>query len=55
MDILDDASSVYYPIVCEGKSGDEIRRMEKENSLLHGGKDMAYEDFLRSTEKTDDG
>ena len=36
MDILDDAPSVYYPIVCEGKSEDEIRRMEEENALPHG-------------------
>lgn len=46
MDILDDAPSVYYPVVCEGKSGDEIRRMEEENALPHGWENMAYEDFL---------
>lgn len=51
MDILDDAPSVYYPIVCEGKSEDEIRRMEKENALPHGWENMAYEDFLEARRK----
>jgi len=51
MDILDDAPSVYYPIVCEGKSEDEIRRMEEENALPHGWENMAYEDFLEERRK----
>lgn len=51
MDILDDAPSVYYPIVCEGKSEDEIRRMEEENALPHGWEDMTYEDFLEERRK----
>ena len=46
MDILDDAPSVYYPIVCEGRSGEEILRMEEENALPHGWENMPYEDFL---------
>ena len=46
MDILDDAPSVYYPIVCEGRSDEEILRMEEENALLHGWENMRYEDFL---------
>ena len=46
MDILDDAPSVYYPIVCDGMSEEEILRMEKENALPHGWENMAYEDFL---------
>ena len=46
MDILDDAPSVYYPIVCEGMSEEEILRMEKENALPRGWENMAYEDFL---------
>ena len=45
MDILDDAPSVYYPIVCEGRSDEEILRME-ENALPHGWENMPYEDFL---------
>ena len=46
MDILDDAPSVYYPIVCEGRSDKEILRMEEENALPHGWENMPYEDFL---------
>lgn len=46
MDILDDAPSVYYPIVCEGRSDEEILRMEEENALPHGWENMPYEDFL---------
>lgn len=46
MDILDDAPSVYYPIVCEGRSEEDILRMEEENALPHGWENMPYEDFL---------
>jgi len=46
MDTLDDAPSVYYPIVCEGRSDEEILRMEEENALPHGWENMPYEDFL---------
>ena len=46
MDILDDAPSVYYPIVCEGRSDEEILRMEEENALPHGWENMPYEDIL---------
>lgn len=46
MDILDDAPSVYYPIVCEGRSDEEILRMEEENALPHGWENIPYEDFL---------
>ena len=46
MDILDDAPSVYYPIVCEGRSDEEILRMEEENALPHGWENMPYEDVL---------
>lgn len=46
MDILDDAPSVYYPIVCAGLSDEQIRVMEEENALPHGWENMAYEDFL---------
>ena len=46
MDILDDAPAVYYPIVCEGKSDDEIIKMELENALPHGWEHMEYEEFL---------
>ena len=50
MDILDDAPSVYYPIVCEGHSKDDICRME-EGRLPHGWENMAYEDFLEERRK----
>lgn len=46
MDILDDAPSIYYPIVCEGRSEEEILRMEEENALPHGWEQMPYEVFL---------
>ena len=46
MGILDAAPSVYYPVICEGKTEEEIRRMEEENALPHGWEKMAYEDFL---------
>ena len=51
MDILDDAPSVYYPIVCEGRSDKEILRMEEENALPHGWENMPYEDFLVARRK----
>lgn len=46
MNILDDAPSVYYPIICKGKSEEEILTMEKENVLPHCWEKMSYEDFL---------
>ena len=46
MEILDDAPSVYYPVVCEGRSMEDIQRMEEENALPHGWENMSYEDFL---------
>ena len=46
MDILDDAPSVYYPIICEGRSQEEIFQMEIDNALPHGWENMKYEDFL---------
>jgi len=44
--ILDEAPSVYYPIICEGRSEEEIRKMEEENALPHGWENMDYEKFL---------
>lgn len=46
MEILDEAPSIYYPVVCEGRSPEEIQRMEEENALPHGWENMPYEDFL---------
>ncbi len=46
MEILDEAPSVYYPVVCENRSTEEIYKMEEENALPHGWEKMAYEDFL---------
>lgn len=46
MDILDDAPSVYYPIICAGMSDEQIRVMEEENALPHGWENMSYDDFL---------
>ena len=45
-EILDEAPSYYYPIVCEGRSEEEILQMERENALPHGWEKMRYEDFL---------
>lgn len=46
MEILDDAPSVYYPIICEGRTAEDIAKMEDENALPHGWQNMQYEDFL---------
>lgn len=46
MDIFDNAPPVYYPIVCEGKTAEEVIRMEEENALPHGWENMDYESFL---------
>ncbi|MDO5015424.1 MAG: hypothetical protein Q4E09_00155 [Eubacteriales bacterium] len=42
MGILNDAPSVYYPIVCEGKSEEEILVMEEENALPHGSDGLSH-------------
>lgn len=46
MEILDDAPYDYYPIVCQGRSQEEILKMEEENALPHGWEKMDYETFL---------
>ena len=46
MEILDEAPSIYYPVVCKGKTEQEIIKMEHENALPHGWEHMKYEDFL---------
>ena len=46
MEILDDAPSVYYPIICEGRTVEDIAKMEDENALPHGWQNMQYEVFL---------
>lgn len=46
MEILDEAPAIYYPVVCEGRSPEEIQKMEEENALPHGWENMSYEDFL---------
>lgn len=46
MEILDEAPSIYYPVVCAGRSPEEIQRMEEENALPHSWENMSYEDFL---------
>ncbi len=51
MDILDDAPSVYYPIVCQGRSEVQIKVMEEENALTQGWENMDYEDFLVERKK----
>ena len=51
MDILDDAPSIYYPIVCQGRSQEEILRMEQENALPHGWENITYEKFLEERRK----
>jgi len=51
MEILDGAPATYYPIICQGRSEDEILAMERENALPHGWENMSYEDFLFSRRK----
>lgn len=51
MDILNAAPSVYYPVVCEGRTEEEVLRMEEENALPHGWEKMTYEDFLTARRK----
>lgn len=46
MEILDDAPSIYYPVICEGMADEAIVHMEEENALPHNWKDMSYENFL---------
>lgn len=51
MDILDDAPSKYYPIICQGRTQEDILQMEQENALPHGWENMTYEDFLEQRRK----
>lgn len=46
LEILDKAPSIYYPIVCEELTTEDILKMEDENALPHGWEKMNYEDFL---------
>ena len=46
MEILDENPAIYYPLVCKGRSEEEIRKMEEENALPHGWENMQYEEFL---------
>lgn len=45
-EILDEAPSKYYPIVCKGRTQEEITKMENDNALPHGWENMSYEVFL---------
>lgn len=51
VDILDKAPEVYYPVICAGRSPEEIQKMEEENALPHGWENMPYEDFLEERRK----
>ena len=51
MAILGAAPSVYYPIVCAGKTEEAIRHMEEENALPNGWENMPYEEFLAERRK----
>lgn len=51
MEILDEAPSVYYPVICAGKTDKQIRVMEEENALPNGWEHMPYEDFLAERRK----
>ena len=46
MKILDEAPEIYYPVICEGMTPEEITRMEDENALPHGWEKMNYDEFL---------
>lgn len=45
------APSEYYPIVCAGRSQEDILKMEEENALPHGWENMDYETFLAERRK----
>lgn len=51
LDILDRAPAEYYPIVCQGRTTDEIRKMEEENALPAGWESMPYQEFLEERRK----
>jgi len=51
MEILDEAPSKYYPIVCEGRTAEDIAKMEAENALPTGWQNMQYEEFLAERRK----
>lgn len=46
MEILDKNPLIYYPIVCKGRSVEQIRKMEEENALPFGWENMQYDEFL---------
>lgn len=46
MEILDKNPATYYPIVCKGRSDEQIRKMEEENALPFGWENMQYDEFL---------
>lgn len=46
MEILNEDPAIYYPIVCSGRTEEEISIMEEENALPHGWEKMSYPDFL---------
>ncbi len=51
MEILDEAPSSYYLIICKGRTPEEISKMEDENALPHGWEKMSYEEFLEARRK----
>lgn len=51
MEILDEAPSIYYPIICKGRSEEEVLKMEEENALPQGWENMTYEEFLQKRRK----
>lgn len=51
MEILDDAPSKYYPIICQGRTQGDILQMEQENALPHGWENISYETFLEERRK----
>lgn len=46
MEILDKSPAEYYPIICAGRTDEEIKTMEEENALPNGWETMNYEEFL---------
>ncbi len=46
MEILDESPAIYYPIICQGKTEEDIIKMEEDNALPHGWQNMQYEEFL---------
>lgn len=51
MEILDEAPDVYYPMICERRTDEDIKKMEDDNALPHDWEKMDYDAFLVARRK----